>query len=167
MTDATTHTLGKDMPSTTATTDPCMHGPLRRALPAMWALVFVLVTGTARAQHREGWFGADKALHVSASALVAGGGYALGAWAFEARGPRVLLGMGLGLAAGVGKEVVDLVGFGDPSWRDLVWDVFGVGVGIAVAYLVDLALSPSSPARGAEPQRPSPSARRAIVVGSW
>ncbi|MFO0604220.1 MAG: hypothetical protein U0324_13645 [Polyangiales bacterium] len=136
---------------------------MRRAGPAACGLALALAAGAARAQSGDAWFGADKALHFTASALIAGGGYALGAGCFEATAPRVLLGAGLGLAAGVGKELVDLAGYGDPSWRDLAWDALGVGVGVTAAWLVDRALRPT-----ARPPRPAwtlaPSIARAGVA---
>jgi putative lipoprotein len=111
------------------------------------ALALVLASSAASAQSSDDWFGADKALHFSASALIAGGGYAVGAWTFEATWPRVLLGAGVGLAAGVGKELIDLAGDGDPSWRDLAWDALGTGVGVTVAWLIDRAVRAPTPRR--------------------
>ncbi len=94
----------------------------------------------ARAQSADDWCGADKALHFTASAVIAGGCYALGAALFDDTWPRVTLGVGVGLAAGVGKELIDLAGYGDPSWRDLTWDALGVGVGALAAWGVDMAV---------------------------
>ena len=41
------------------------------------------------------------------------------------------------LGAGVGKELWDLNGPGDASWRDLTWDVIGTATGVLVASGVD------------------------------
>jgi putative lipoprotein len=43
----------------------------------------------------------------------------------------------LGLGAGIAKELVDLGGAGDPSWRDLTWDVLGTVTGVLVASAID------------------------------
>jgi len=42
---------------------------------------------------------------------------------------------------GGGKELWDLTGHGDPSWRDFTWDVLGTAVGVALAASVDALLS--------------------------
>jgi putative lipoprotein len=102
----------------------------------------------ARAQDPDPWFGRDKALHFGASAIIAGGGYGLAATQFEARYPRLLIGGGLALAAGAGKELLDMTGFGDPSWRDFTWDVIGTATGLLVAWGIDLLV------RGASAQHP-------------
>jgi hypothetical protein len=53
---------------------------------------------------------------------------------------RALAGAGLALSAGVAKELWDLSGHGDPSWKDLAWDGMGTGVGVGLALGVDLLL---------------------------
>lgn len=111
-------------------------------------LVFLVMTmaistispSRARAQDPDPWFGRDKALHFGASAILAGGGYGLAATQFEARYPRLLIGGGLALAAGTGKELLDMTGFGDPSWRDFTWDVIGTATGLLVAWGLDLLI---------------------------
>lgn len=141
---------------------------MRRAGPAACGLALALAAGAARAQSGDEWLGADKALHFTASALISGSGYALGAWGFEATAPRVFLGAGLGLAAGVGKELVDLAGDGDPSWRDLAWDALGVGVGVTAAWLVDRALRPTArPPRPAWTLVPSIARAGATLTLAW
>ena len=108
-------------------------------------LVYALVAVTlfaarpARAADDD-WFGRDKALHFSVSAILASGTYAVSAAFFDARYPPLLLGAGVSLGAGVGKELADLAGMGTPSWKDLAWDVIGTVAGLAVAYGLDLAI---------------------------
>lgn len=97
-----------------------------------------LLTRDARAADPDPWFGADKAKHAGVSAAIAAGGYTIGAFVFDARGHALLLGGGLALAAGIGKETLDLAGYGDPSWKDLTWDVIGTALGLALAWGVDL-----------------------------
>jgi uncharacterized protein YfiM (DUF2279 family) len=41
------------------------------------------------------------------------------------------------LLAGVGKELHDRAGHGDPSARDLFWDVVGIGVGVGLSRIAD------------------------------
>jgi uncharacterized protein YfiM (DUF2279 family) len=119
---------------------------------ALAALVAVsLEAGPARASDPDPdpWLGPDKSKHFAASALAAGAGYALGAAVSSDRGRALVLGAAVGTAAGVGKETLDLMGLGDPSWRDLAWDGLGVVFGLAVAWTVDLVV------RGVGPERPA------------
>lgn len=94
----------------------------------------------ARAEDPDPWFGRDKALHFGASALLAGGGYAGASLATDDTRVRLAVGGGLALSAGVAKELWDLAGHGDPSWRDLTWDVVGTATGLAVAAAIDWAV---------------------------
>ena len=103
-------------------------------------MFLLLLSGPARATEADPWFGRDKALHFGASAVIAAGGYALAATATETRPPRLLIGGGLALAAGLGKELLDAAGSGDASFRDLTWDVVGTVTGLGVAWLVDRLL---------------------------
>jgi putative lipoprotein len=83
------------------------------------------------------WWGKDKALHLSASALIAVDGYA-GASLFSRReGVRAGAGSLLAFTAGAAKEVYDRYAGGDPSLRDLTWDVVGAATGTALSWLVD------------------------------
>jgi putative lipoprotein len=74
------------------------------------------------------------------SAGISAGGYALSALVLEKPWQRALAGAGLALSAGVAKELWDLSGHGDPSWKDLAWDGIGTGVGVGLALGVDLLL---------------------------
>jgi putative lipoprotein len=102
-------------------------------------LVLTLASTVALAQaDPDPWFAPDKALHFGVSAGIAALGYGGAALLTEQRGVRVALGAGLGLAAGIGKELLDLAGLGSPSWRDLAWDVLGTGFGVLASWLLDV-----------------------------
>lgn len=105
-------------------------------------LVFALALPLqARAADPDPWFGRDKALHFGISAALAGSGYAAGALIFpEHRTAPFLTGAGLSLTLGVGKEVLDHLSGRRFSARDLVWDVAGTAVGLAVAWAIDALL---------------------------
>jgi putative lipoprotein len=103
-------------------------------------MVATLTRQTARADDADPWFGRDKALHFSASAVIASGGYGLSRLVFDDRRPCLLIGGGLAAAAGIGKELYDLSGHGDASFRDLTWDAIGTATGLLVAWLVDRSL---------------------------
>lgn len=85
------------------------------------------------------WFGPDKALHFTVSSLIAGGGYGGMAIFTDRIATRIAFGAGLGIAIGAGKELWDLSGHGDPSWKDFTWDLIGTAVGVGIAVTIDLA----------------------------
>jgi putative lipoprotein len=96
-----------------------------------------------RADDRDPWFGRDKLLHFGVSAGLAGGSYAGATLFLDARWQRAAVAVSFTLSLGAAKEVWDALGHGDPSLRDFSWDVIGCAIGIGVAYVVDLLLSPS------------------------
>jgi len=91
----------------------------------------------ARADDPDPWLGHDKMLHFGVSTGLAAGGYALGALVWDGTGERLAAGAGFSLAIGAAKELVDMAGYGDPSWRDFAWDVVGTGAGLLLAWSVD------------------------------
>lgn len=108
----------------------------------MRALIVVLLAGSNAGFAQtpadpDPWLGADKALHFAFSAGIAGAGYAGATFFTNDVGVRLLVGGGLALGAGAAKELVDLAGFGHPSWRDFAWDVVGAATGLLVAWLID------------------------------
>ncbi|MEI9947618.1 MAG: hypothetical protein WDO74_01180 [Pseudomonadota bacterium] len=116
-----------------------------RALAAPLALALALSARPAAADP-DPWFGPDKALHFGVSVGLATGGYAaLSPW-LESRGERALGGAAFSLTLGASKELWDLAGHGDPSWRDFTWDVIGTAVGVALAVTVDTLVSRSKEA---------------------
>lgn len=86
------------------------------------------------------WFGKDKALHFGVSAGIAAGAYGISSTFVTPRYGRLLIGGGVAIAAGAGKELLDMTGFGDPSWKDFTWDVIGTVVGLGLAWSVDLLI---------------------------
>lgn len=83
------------------------------------------------------WLGEDKVKHFGGTAILAIGGYALGAIFWEDKGARLASGAAVGLGAGIAKEIWDMTGRGDPSWRDLAADVVGTGTGLLLAWGAD------------------------------
>jgi len=108
-----------------------------RALIAPCALALSLWPRAATASEADPWFGPDKALHFGVSVGLAAGGYAAASPWLEKRGERALVGGAFSLTLGAGKELWDLAGHGDPSWRDFTWDVIGTAAGLAVAVGID------------------------------
>jgi putative lipoprotein len=114
---------------------------MNRALAAPLALTLALAVRPAAASDPDPWFGPDKALHFGVSAGLSAGGYAaLSPW-LESPSERALGGAAFSLTLGAGKELWDLTGHGDPSWRDFTWDVLGTAVGVALAVGVDALVS--------------------------
>lgn len=108
-----------------------MRGVLSTVLAAM-----VAVPATARAEN-DPWFSRDKALHFGVSGLIASNGYFATRLADGNRGLALGIGAGTAIVIGVGKELYDLTGRGDPSWKDLSWDLVGTGTGLLVAWAFD------------------------------
>jgi len=86
-----------------------------------------------QASEGDPWFGQDKALHFSATALLACDGYATAAVFSKREGVRLAAGAGVAIAAGAAKEVYDKYAGGDASMRDLTWDVVGAATGSIVS----------------------------------
>ncbi|MEZ4375331.1 MAG: hypothetical protein R3B07_31250 [Polyangiaceae bacterium] len=105
----------------------------------------LLCSGGAHAADEDPWWGRDKALHFGVSAGLGAGGYAASALFLEPYTSRVLSGAAFSLSLGVAKEVYDATGAGDPSWKDLTWDLIGTGVGVGIALLLDLAIRGGPP----------------------
>jgi putative lipoprotein len=114
---------------------------MKRALFAPLVLLVIGLERTAQAQS-DPWFGRDKALHFGVSAALAAGGYAASSPWLDSRAERALVGGGFSLTLGASKELWDLAGHGDPSWRDFTWDVVGTAVGVALALGIDAVASP-------------------------
>jgi putative lipoprotein len=110
---------------------------LRGALALAPALGLLLGSGTAAASEADPWFGPDKALHFSFSVVLSAGAYAASSAFLDTRSERAIAGSTFSLTLGAGKELWDLSGHGDPSWRDFTWDVVGTAVGVALAVGID------------------------------
>jgi putative lipoprotein len=91
------------------------------------------------------WLGRDKAYHFLACAGISALTYGVAALGTPDIRLRVVFGAGAGIGAGAAKELLDLAGFGDPSWKDFAWDVIGTVIGMGIAVSVDFA------ARGIQP----------------
>jgi putative lipoprotein len=101
----------------------------------------MLAARQARAGDPDPWFGRDKALHFGASAVLASGGYGAAALVSEDQRVRLAVGGGFAFSLGVAKELWDLSGHGDASFRDLTWDAVGTVAGLAFAAGLDWTLN--------------------------
>jgi putative lipoprotein len=114
------------------------------ALPAVLALTALLGLASPQARGDDGgpgardpWFGRDKALHFGASAGIALTAYGTTALFTADEGHRLGVGATAALGTGIAKEIADRYTGGDPSLRDLTWDVVGTATGVLVAWLID------------------------------
>jgi putative lipoprotein len=130
---------------------------MKRAIAGLLAALS-LSPAPAAAEERDPWFGPDKALHFGVSTGLAAGGYAGSSIVFDRPWQRAVAGASFSLSLGAAKELHDLAGRGDPSWRDFTWDVAGTAVGVALALAVDLALSSGAP------REPSPASPTVAVT---
>jgi putative lipoprotein len=125
------------------------------------------VLGAAPSAHASGtgddWFGRDKALHFEVSVAMASGTYALASLKLDPMWQRAAIGAGVSLAIGAGKELYDMTGRGDPSWRDFTWDAIGTAVGLGLALAID-AITRGAESH-AEPSAASPLGAHAAPLG--
>lgn len=118
-----------------------------KAVSGAVLLTAALLTTDARADD-DPWLAHDKFLHATVSGTLANLGYAGATQLFESRGAALLAAAGFTIAVGATKETIDLVGAGDPSWKDFTWDVIGTAVGVVLAFSMDLMV------RGVGPKKP-------------
>ena len=124
---------------------PRRQRPASRAGRCVCFSLLVSLTATlagppvARAEsaNTDPWFGRDKLSHFAASGALAVVGYATASMLTEDRPLRIGAGAALAVGAGVAKELWDLEGHGDASWRDLGWDLIGAATGLLVSVGVD------------------------------
>ncbi len=97
-------------------------------------LLLVLVALPARA---DTWWGPDKALHLGVSIGLAAGATAVTAAWIEDPLERAAIGVVSSLTLGVAKELVDGLGLGAASFRDLTWDLIGSVIGASLVWVVE------------------------------
>jgi putative lipoprotein len=100
-----------------------------------------LVPRLASAEEADPWWGKDKALHFGVSVGLSAGGYGVSSLVLDERWQRATAGAAFSLTLGVGKELWDLSGHGNASYKDFAWDVAGTLVGTGLALAIDLAVS--------------------------
>lgn len=124
------------------------------------SFVFLVLLAAAPAQldMRE-LGGGDKVLHFGASLVVTDAVWALAGSLDAPVWARATSSIVAAAAVGIGKELVDVAGLGDPSAGDLVYNALGIGAGVGFALAAEAVLArdrpdeitatPSAPARGA------------------
>lgn len=124
--------------------------PHTRVLIASIAGMMLVTALPLHAQRaRDPWFGRDKAKHFIASTAIQSLAYAVFRRHDTPRNHALWRATAVTAAVGIGKELWDARGHGDPSWRDLAWDGAGIVVGSGLVFALD------RPARSNSLQRAS------------
>ena len=112
------------------------------ALSASWA--------TPAAAKEEDLFTLDlhAKVHFTSDAAIASATYVVASAHLPARGYALLVAGGTAMAAGFGKELLDLHTEGRFGWREIAWDAFGTAAGLGLAWGLDLLI------RGKDAQHP-------------
>ena len=111
-------------------------------IPMLTTTTVLSLSGIARAQQpADPWWGHDKALHLSISTGMGAIGYGTLRLVGTNRTTSWVAGVGASVTVGAGKEIADMAGMGDPSWRDFTWDLIGSVVGATIAWSIDLAIN--------------------------
>ncbi len=117
---------------------------MKKAKPLALIVAGSLILGSSGARAAppdpDPWWGTDKALHMGVCAGITGGGYGLATQVTDDVAGRAALAASLGIGAGLGKEVLDAMGLGDPSWKDFLWDVIGTSIAVTVAVSIDFGV---------------------------
>jgi len=111
---------------------------MRLSIYVLTALL--LTSGLSRARAEDAWFAPDKGLHYGVSLGLAASGYGVASTFLERPAYRALVGFSFAVSLGLAKEGWDAAGHGDPSWRDVTWDILGGLSGTALAWGIDRAL---------------------------
>jgi putative lipoprotein len=101
------------------------------------ALLLTRASAPCLAGGDDRWLAHDKAVHYTASGLLASDAYAGISLVSKRTEWRIVGALGLTIAAGAAKEVYDSHGGGDPSWRDLTWDLAGATSGALLSWVID------------------------------
>jgi len=91
----------------------------------------------AVASDRDPWWGRDKQLHFAVSVGLANTAYLGASFLTPREIHRTIIAETVAFSAGIAKEVYDKFNHGDPSYRDLTWDLIGSTTGTVVAWLID------------------------------
>ena len=112
----------------------------QRTLPAAilsFAILFLIsIPNTVKGQEHDSWLGPDKTLHFGATFTISTLGYISGIRISDSFWHQAGLSVGLGLGAGISKEVYDLVKKNQWSWKDMAWNCIGTLSGLAITTLI-------------------------------
>lgn len=104
-------------------------------MSAVVVVAALTVPSSARAQQV---VHTDKLKHAGASAAIVDAVWLAAALLDQPLPVRIGASVVVGAAAGVGKELYDLAGYGTPDVDDLLFDAYGIGLGVGVALVVEV-----------------------------
>ncbi|HEY1099027.1 MAG TPA: hypothetical protein VGF99_08860 [Myxococcota bacterium] len=114
----------------------CPWDAAARLLSAVVVVAASTVPSSARAQQQV--VHTDKLKHAGASAAIVDAVWLAAALLDQPLPVRLGASVVVGAAAGVGKELYDLAGYGTPDVDDLLFDAYGIGLGVGVALVVEV-----------------------------
>ncbi len=89
------------------------------------------------ATKKDEWFAKDKAKHFSISFLIGALTYSIAREGGSDKDDASIIGFSFTSACGIAKEVNDELKHNGWSYKDLVWDILGSGVGVSVSNILD------------------------------
>ncbi|MEK6765382.1 MAG: hypothetical protein AABY49_04030 [Planctomycetota bacterium] len=86
---------------------------------------------------KDTWFAKDKAQHFSASFLIGALTYSIARAGKADKDDASIIGFSFSSTCGIAKEINDETKHNNWSYKDLVWDFLGSGVGVSVSNALD------------------------------
>ena len=94
-------------------------------------------TASPHTAKKDEWFAKDKAQHFSASFLIGALTYAIARAREADKDDASIIAFSFSSTCGIAKELNDEVKRNDWSYKDLIWDLIGGGVGVSVSNVLD------------------------------
>ena len=94
-------------------------------------------TASPHTAKKDEWFAKDKAQHFSASFLIGALTYAIVRAGEADKDDASIIAFSFSSTCGIAKELNDEVKRNDWSYKDLIWDLIGGGVGVSVSNVLD------------------------------
>ncbi len=108
-------------------------------------LILIHLTGCATHQKtlplsttkKDEWFSKDKVKHFSVSFLIGALTYSIARGGEANKDDASIIGFSVSSTCGIAKEINDEVKHSGWSYKDLIWDFLGSGVGVSVSNVLD------------------------------
>ena len=94
-------------------------------------------TASPHTAKKDEWFAKDKAQHFSASFLIGALTNAIARAGEADKDDASIIAFSFSSTCGIAKELNDEVKRNDWSYKDLIWDLIGGGVGVSVSNVLD------------------------------
>jgi len=108
-------------------------------------LLLIYLTGCATHQktfppsatRKDEWFAKDKVKHFSISFLIGALTYSIARGGEANKDDASIIGFSVSSTCGIAKEINDEIKHNGWSYKDLIWDLLGSGVGVSVSNVLD------------------------------